>query len=110
MLALLTLAHRRSLKKIIRQLDDAVDWCMVLALRMAALFYRRRTDIGHPILNASSQGRRFRLVVDPHWLARHPLTAAVLREEIEEWEKIGFALTVTGLDAADPGTDVALAR
>ncbi|HSQ02804.1 MAG TPA: exopolyphosphatase, partial [Burkholderiales bacterium] len=107
LLSLLALAHRRSLKKILPQLEDRVDWCMVLALRLAVLLYRRRTDVGRPVLKASSQGRRFRVTMDSVWLLRHPLTAAVLREEIKEWEKIGFELAIPGLERAEPGSDVA---
>jgi hypothetical protein len=49
------------------------------------------------------------VAIDRDWLLRHPLTAAVLREEQKVCEKIGFDLTVTGLDRAEPGLDVAAA-
>ena len=98
-LALLVLAHRRSLKKIQPQLDDAfVDWRAVLALRLAALFYRGRIDFDLPAIQAKSQGSRFRLSVDTAWLDSNPLTAAALRDEVLEWERIGRELRVPGLE------------
>jgi exopolyphosphatase/guanosine-5'-triphosphate,3'-diphosphate pyrophosphatase len=100
-LSLLVLAHRRSLKKIYPQLDGRVDWRSVLALRLAALFYRGRTDLRLPALQAKVQGTRLKLSLDSEWLARNPLTATALRDESEEWAKIGFELRVPGLEDID---------
>jgi exopolyphosphatase/guanosine-5'-triphosphate,3'-diphosphate pyrophosphatase len=74
--SLLVLAHRRSLNKVAKRLEEhAVDWNMVFALRLAALFYRSRADVTLPSLQVKLQGRKLRLVVDSGWLARNPLTA-----------------------------------
>ena len=81
--ALLVLAHRRSLKKVIRSDRRRGRLRSVLALRLAALFYRGRTDIALPISQAKAQGNKFRLGLDAEWLARNPLTATALREEIK---------------------------
>lgn len=105
-LSRLVLAHRRSLKKIYPLLDGAVDWPGVLALRLAALFYRGRADIPLPTMQARSQGDRFRLSLDSEWLTRNPLTATALREEIEEWKKIGFELRVPGLEDVETAPDL----
>ena len=105
--ALLTLAHRRSLKKVVERIEGAVDLRAVLALRLAALFYRARTDLPLPVFTAKYQGAKFRLGVDADWLARNPLTAAALSEEIREWEKIGFELKIPGLGELEPSAEAA---
>jgi exopolyphosphatase/guanosine-5'-triphosphate,3'-diphosphate pyrophosphatase len=99
LLAALVAAHRRSLKKIAARVEGRLDWCLVLALRLAVLFHRRRTTTGLTPPQLVCEGRRFRLAIDRRWLAQHPLTAAALREEAREWEKIGYDLRVPGLDA-----------
>ena len=107
--ALLVLAHRRSLRKVGSRIEGAVDMRSVMALRLAVLFYRSRADIPLPAVQARYQGARFRLVVDAEWLARNPLTATALREEIREWDKIGFELKVPGLEEIDAQPEAAAA-
>jgi exopolyphosphatase/guanosine-5'-triphosphate,3'-diphosphate pyrophosphatase len=107
-LSLLVLAHRRSLKKVFAQLNSAVDWRSVLALRLAALFYRGRSDIALPAFHAKAQGSKYRLGLDGEWLTRNPLTATALLEESKEWEKIGFELRIPGLAEAEATTEAAL--
>jgi exopolyphosphatase/guanosine-5'-triphosphate,3'-diphosphate pyrophosphatase len=107
-LSLLVLAHRRSLKKVYARLDNAVDWRSVLALRLAALFYRGRADISLPAFQARAQGSKYRLSLDTDWLVRNPLTATALYEETKEWEKIGFELRVPGLEEIEVASEVAL--
>jgi exopolyphosphatase/guanosine-5'-triphosphate,3'-diphosphate pyrophosphatase len=104
-LALLVLAHRRSIRKIHARLEGAVDWRSVLALRLAVLFYRGRTDSALPPIQPKAEGRKFRVTVDPDWLARNPLTATALREETLEWDRIGIELRVPGLEELDTGAD-----
>jgi exopolyphosphatase/guanosine-5'-triphosphate,3'-diphosphate pyrophosphatase len=108
-LAQLVLAHRRSLKKEWPQLDDTIDWRMVFALRMAVLFCQRRAAITPRILSARAGDNKFRLSIDPAWLARNPLTCAALREEIGEWEKIGFDVKFSGLEDAANGDALTMA-
>ena len=107
-LSLLVLAHRRSLKKVFAQLNSAVDWRSVLALRLAALFYRGRSDIALPAFQAKAQGSKYRLGLDAEWLTRNPLTATALLEETKEWEKIGFELRIPGLAEAEAASEAAL--
>jgi exopolyphosphatase/guanosine-5'-triphosphate,3'-diphosphate pyrophosphatase len=109
--ALLVLAHRRSLKKVQSRIEGTVDMRTVLALRLAVLFYRGRSDMPLPAIQARYQepGPRFRLAVDGEWLARNPLTAKALREEIGEWDKIGFELIVPALDGSEGATARAMA-
>jgi exopolyphosphatase/guanosine-5'-triphosphate,3'-diphosphate pyrophosphatase len=104
-IAQLLLAHRRSLKKNTTELDEAIDWRMVFALRLAVLFCQRRSPINPRIVSAKGGEGRFRLVIDPAWLRRNPLTNTALDEEIREWGKIGFEVKISGLYETDDGTD-----
>jgi len=81
----------------------------VFALRIAALFYRSRADVALPPLQARRQGRKFRLSLDPDWLARNPLTVTALHDEIREWERINFELRIPELQDIETGSELALA-
>jgi exopolyphosphatase/guanosine-5'-triphosphate,3'-diphosphate pyrophosphatase len=106
--SLLALSHRRSLRKIAARIEGAVDLRSVLALRLAAIFYRGRSRLALPSLEAKYHGARFRVGIEAEWLARNPLTATALREEIQEWEKIGFELHIPGLDEAEAAAEPAV--
>ena len=109
-LALLVQAHRRSLIKVAKDVEEHdVDWDMVLALRLAALFHRSRADIAPPALQAKRQGKKIRLSLGSAWLARNTLTATALADEIREWEKIGFELKIPELDDLERDNELALA-
>ena len=109
-LALLVQAHRRSLNKVAKDVEERdVDWDMVLALRLAALFHRSRADIALPALQAKRQGRKIRLSLGSAWLARNTLTATALSDEIREWDKIGFELKIPELDDLERDNELALA-
>jgi exopolyphosphatase/guanosine-5'-triphosphate,3'-diphosphate pyrophosphatase len=97
-IAQLLLAHRRSLKKLLPELDESTDWRMVFALRLAVLFCQRRSPINPRIESAKAGEAKFRLTIDPGWLQRNPLTSTALREEISEWEKIDFDVKISGLE------------
>jgi exopolyphosphatase/guanosine-5'-triphosphate,3'-diphosphate pyrophosphatase len=105
------LSHRRSLKKVQSRIEGAVDMRTVLALRLAALFHRGRSDMTLPTIQARylEANARFRIAVDSEWLARNPLTANALRSEIVEWGKVGFELLVPGLDASEAAAQRAVA-
>ena len=108
-LAALVLAHRRSLSKAAKKVDELdADWNMVFALRLAVLLHRSRSDLALPPLNARRQGKKLRLSIDAAWLARNPLTVTALNDEIREWDEIGFELKVPGLDEQETG-DFAIA-
>ncbi|HKA40683.1 MAG TPA: exopolyphosphatase, partial [Burkholderiales bacterium] len=109
-LSLLVLAHRRSLNKVSKRLEEHDgDWNMVFALRVAALFYRSRADVALPALQLKAQGKKLRLTVDPDWLARNPLTVTALLDEVQEWDNIGFELRVPGLEELERASELALA-
>src|SRR5688572_8136508 len=106
--ALLALAHRRSLKKVAQSIEGTVDMRSVLALRLPVLFYRGRTDVSLPIVQPKCQPGTFRLALGAEWLSRNPLTANALRAEIREWSKIGWALKIPGLDELAETAEAAL--
>mgnify|MGYP001232284331 CR=1 FL=1 len=108
-LAVLVQAHRRSLNKVAKTIDELEgDWDMVFCLRLATLLLRSRSDVALPPLAARRQGRKFRLAIDPAWLARNPLTVTALHDEIREWDRIDFEIKVPGLEEPEAG-ELALA-
>jgi exopolyphosphatase / guanosine-5'-triphosphate,3'-diphosphate pyrophosphatase len=109
-LALLVQAHRRSLGKVAKRIEEHdVDWSMVFALRLAALFHRSRADIAVPQMQARRQGKKFRLSLGTSWLGRNTLTATALADEIREWARIGFELKIPELDQLEANNELALA-
>jgi exopolyphosphatase/guanosine-5'-triphosphate,3'-diphosphate pyrophosphatase len=109
-LALLVQAHRRSLSKTEKGIEEHdADWSMVFALRLAALFYRSRADIAVPQMQAKRQGKKFRLSLGTTWLARNTLTATALADEIREWDKIGFELKIPELEDLESADELAIA-
>ncbi|MBI3041272.1 MAG: exopolyphosphatase [Betaproteobacteria bacterium] len=109
-LAVLVQAHRRSLAKVAKRIDEhEANWNMVIALRLAALFHRSRSDTALPPLQVKRQGKKFRIALDPAWLARNPLTVTALHDEIQEWDEVGFELKIPELDEVETGPEIALA-
>jgi exopolyphosphatase/guanosine-5'-triphosphate,3'-diphosphate pyrophosphatase len=93
-LSLLTLAHRGRLEKLRSLLKTEEDTVLVMALRLAALFYRNRSDIELPAMQGRYGGTKFHLTIAPGWLAQNPLTDAVLLEDAKQWEGLGIGLQV----------------
>jgi exopolyphosphatase/guanosine-5'-triphosphate,3'-diphosphate pyrophosphatase len=96
-LSMLVLAHRGSLDKLRGLAAAQPDWSMLLALRLAVLFYRSRSDVRIPRMQASRGKGAFTLEMDARWLAANPLTTAELREEIRNWARLGIDLAVPQL-------------
>ncbi len=103
--ALLVLAHRGTLEKVRALVTSSADWPLVMALRLACLFYRSRSPVDVPVLQAAHRDRRFEIRLPADWLKRYPLTAAALKSEIKEWRGIGFDLSIPALDDMDIGAD-----
>jgi exopolyphosphatase/guanosine-5'-triphosphate,3'-diphosphate pyrophosphatase len=97
----LVLAHRRSLRKVFESVTEAIDWRMVMALRLAALIYRSRADIARPPIGAKIGNRTLRLDIDREWLAGNPLTVTALEEEVEEWNATEYKLDIRTLREPD---------
>ncbi len=96
-LSLLVLAHRGSLDKLRGMVAKDVDWTLLVALRLAALLHRSRSDVRLPAIHASKKKSTFTVELDARWLAANPLTAAELRDEIKAWNKLGIELSVPQL-------------
>ena len=64
--------------------DD--DWSLLVALRLAALIHRSRSEVRLPAIHASRKKSTFTMESDARWLAANPLTAAELRDEITRLE------------------------
>jgi exopolyphosphatase / guanosine-5'-triphosphate,3'-diphosphate pyrophosphatase len=91
-LSLLALAHRGNLKKLQGLLTDAEDWVLAMSLRLAALFYRNRSDVVLPDMQVSFNGAKYCLAMDSDWLKQNPLTETALREEVKQWKTLGVAM------------------
>ena len=96
-LSLLVLAHRGSLDKLRGMVAKDVDWTLLVALRLAALMHRSHSEVRLPAIHASKKKSTFTVELDARWLAANPLTAAELRDEIRNWNKLGIELSVPQL-------------
>ena len=100
-LAQLVLAHRGKLAKLQDLSPTPGDWALVFCLRLASLFCRSRTDLELPQLGCEMTESGFRLLLPHTLLENHPLSAAALASEEDEWKSIGLRLDVQALgDAA----------
>lgn len=64
----------------------------LLALRLAVLFYRSRSDIALPEAQVVCKDTSYRLTLAADWLLDNPLTAAALEEEMLDWKAVGIDL------------------
>jgi len=94
-LSRLALAQRGSLNKVVQLLPDNEAWAQILALRLAVLFYRSRTDVELPQIKLELHGSGFELGMGKGWLKRNPLTEAELENEAKEWKSVGMKLGIT---------------
>jgi exopolyphosphatase / guanosine-5'-triphosphate,3'-diphosphate pyrophosphatase len=108
-LSILVLAHRGSLDKMRGLLEGDVLVALVIALRLAALFYRSRTNAHLPGIEAHCKGSNYRLKLSPDWLRENPLTAAALREEMQEWRKLGVELEIKSLQDIETDAEATVA-
>lgn len=94
-LATLVLGHRGDLRKMTDHIRQDAEWHALLALRLAALFYRARQPLQlppHAALDDDARQRRTILTLDAQWLADNPLTASALDQEMAQWQRIGRPL------------------
>jgi exopolyphosphatase/guanosine-5'-triphosphate,3'-diphosphate pyrophosphatase len=98
-LANVVLGHRGTLRKMQGLIEPGANADQLIALRLATLFLRGRTDLAPPGLALSTRrrGDGYRIDLDPQWLAGNPLTEASLREEIREWAALDIDLEVEAL-------------
>src|SRR5258706_15128085 len=96
-LSMLVLAHRGSLGKLHGLVRADYDWSLLVALRLAALLHRSRSEVRLPAIRASRKKSSFTVEVDAKWLAANPLTVAELRDEIKDWKGLGVEMSVPQL-------------
>ena len=96
-LARLVLAHRGKLAKMHDAGLDSADWRLVLALRIASLILRSRSDARLPFLRVAADAGGFAIDLPQSWLDESPLSAAALEAEAEHWKAVGMRLAVNGL-------------
>lgn len=93
-MSLLALAHRGSMKKLQGVLIDEEDIVLVMSLRLAALFYRNRSDIVLPEMKCLFSGTKFYLNLSKGWLEQSPLTESALRDEAKQWKTLGVSMQI----------------
>lgn len=93
-LSLLALSHRGKLEKVRDQLLGWQVTADVMALRLAVLFYRNRSDVEPPKMQGRFSGTKFHLHLNGDWLAQNPLTEDALQAEAKQWKAAGFSLQV----------------
>jgi exopolyphosphatase/guanosine-5'-triphosphate,3'-diphosphate pyrophosphatase len=93
-LSLLALAHRGKLEKTRTLVNNQEDIALIMSLRLAALFYRSRSDARLPAMQGRFSGTKFHLILAPGWLAQNPLTETALEEEIKQWKELGVSVQV----------------
>ncbi|MDD2722104.1 MAG: exopolyphosphatase [Gallionella sp.] len=91
-MSLLALAHRGGLKKLQGALVAQEDITLAISLRLAALFYRNRTDVALPVMQASIENGKYCLALDADWLKQSPLTETALQDEVKQWKSQGVNL------------------
>jgi exopolyphosphatase / guanosine-5'-triphosphate,3'-diphosphate pyrophosphatase len=96
-LARLVLAHRGKLGKIQDPGLEAAEWKLVLALRVASLILRSRSDARLPLLRVAGDEGGFAIDLPQAWLDENPLSAAALEAEAAHWSSVGMKLAVHGL-------------
>jgi exopolyphosphatase / guanosine-5'-triphosphate,3'-diphosphate pyrophosphatase len=99
-LARMVLAHRGKLAKLQDLSSAPGDWALVFCLRLASLFCRSRTDLDLPQFACEMTEGGFRLLLPDTWLENHPLSAAALAADADEWKSIGLRLEVKPLQDA----------
>lgn len=93
-LSLLALAHRGKLEKVQAQLTEWQVTAKVMAIRLATLFYRNRSDVALPKLQGQFSGSKFHLRLGGDWLEQNPLTETALQAEAKLWKSVGISLQV----------------
>lgn len=99
--AMLIRSHRGSLDKLRNLVTKETNWTLLVALRLAVLMYRSRSNKRLPRIAGAKRDSTFTLSIDGGWLNANPLTAAELRDEIAAWRRLGVQLSVPELAETD---------
>lgn len=98
MLSFLLLNHRRKLRTLEASYGFKPDWNLVLVLRLACLFNRRRVNFELPEIMLAPDKNGWLLALPSIWLTDHPLTEEDLNQESTYWKKQGFELNISALE------------
>jgi exopolyphosphatase/guanosine-5'-triphosphate,3'-diphosphate pyrophosphatase len=93
-LALLVFGHRGKLEKITALPAGDPHWKLLFALRLSTLLHRSRDGVALPVFRMKALADGFLLELQNDWLAKHPLTAVALNEEVVAWQRIGQELSI----------------
>jgi len=96
-LSFLALAQRGNLDKMRSQLFSTIaseDISLAMALRLATVFYRNRSDVQLPVMKGNFNGTKFFLNLQAGWRAQNPLTDVALQDEAKQWRELGISLQV----------------
>ena len=96
-LGILVRAQRGGLAKIPALIEQRELWPAILALRLAVLFYRSRSDVALPTLQLKYRENEFRLRLDKKWLEQNSLTENALLAEVKEWKVLGVSFSLADL-------------
>lgn len=96
LLGFLVLNHRRKLKPEPATYGFEPDWRVVIVLRLACLFMRRRDAALVPAgISLQFSGQRCQLVLPQNWLDQHPLTREDLVQERQLLAAVGMELAIS---------------
>ena len=96
-LALLLLAQRGGIGKLVPLVRRPSDWLLILCLRLAVLFHRGRADLAMPHLSIRPRPQGWTLELDSEWCAANALTQANLEAEQAVWEGGPFPIRIKQL-------------
>lgn len=98
-LSWLALGHLGKLGKVKNSPLSKAYWAALMCLRLSVLLMRRRKNLPKLPLQLALNNGRMTIMVDHAWMQEHALTAFSLENEIEEWVKSGFNVSVKTLQA-----------
>jgi len=96
-LGLLVRAQRGGLAKIPALAAQRELWPAILALRLAVLFYRSRTDTTLPYIQMKCREPEYRIRLDKTWLEQNSLTENALLSEAKEWRVLGVSFLIADI-------------
>ena len=96
-LSFMLLNHRRKLRVLQSSYGFKPDWTLVLVLRLACLFNRRRLRFRFPKCNLEITKSGWKITLPAKWLSAHPLTEEDLSQESACWVKQGLQLEIAAV-------------
>jgi len=96
-LGLLVRTQRGSLGKVYGLAEKHELWPAILALRLAVLFYRSRTDILLPAVQVKCRPNDYRVKLEQKWLEQNSLIENALLAEAKEWKAPGVSFSFAAI-------------